>query len=135
MRPRPVRVLIADDEAHIRQLLARIIASLGGEVVAEARDGEEAVRLFELTSPDMVILDINMPSMTGDRALARIVALDPSVIAIMMTAQDAIDAVRHCLGLGARDYILKSNAAEEICRLLAEAWPRYTGEIAEAQAR
>jgi YesN/AraC family two-component response regulator len=124
-----IRVLIADDEAHIRNVIGRIVQALGGEVVAQAGDGEEAARLFELTRPDIVILDINMPSLTGDQALARMLKIAPSTIGIMMTAQDTIDAVRNCLEIGAREYILKSNPAQEIYRLLGESWPQYVAEI------
>jgi two-component system chemotaxis response regulator CheY len=131
MQDQKIRVLIADDEAHIRAVIARIVSALGAEVVAEAGDGEQAVALFGQARPQMVILDINMPRLTGDQALARILALDPLVLGIMMTAQDSIDAVRGCLELGARDYILKSNAAEDIYRLLSESWPAYVQEIRE----
>jgi YesN/AraC family two-component response regulator len=124
-----IRVLIADDEGHIRNIIGRIVQALGAEVVAEAADGEQAARLFELTRPDIVILDINMPSLTGDQALGRMLKIAPSTIAIMMTAQDTIDAVRNCLELGARNYILKSNPAQEIYRLLGESWPEYVAEI------
>jgi YesN/AraC family two-component response regulator len=127
-----IRVLVADDEGHIRNVIGRIVEALGGEVVAQAGDGEQAVRLFELTRPDVVILDINMPSLTGDQALARMLAIEPATIAVMMTAQDTIDAVRACLEIGARDYILKSNPAQEIFRLLGESWPAY---VEEANAR
>lgn len=129
MKPKPIRVLIADDEAHVRRIVARIVTALGGKVVAEARDGIEATRLFAAHSPDIVILDINMPSVTGEQVLARIVAMDRAVIPVMMTSQDTIDAVRHCFDLGAREYILKSNPAEEIYRLLRESWPRWVAEI------
>jgi len=74
------------------------------------------------------MLDINMPRLTGDAALERILAANPRVVAIMMTAQDTLEAVRRCLELGARDYILKSNRAEEIFRLLRDAWPSYVEE-------
>jgi YesN/AraC family two-component response regulator len=124
-----IRVLVADDEGHIRNVIGRIVEALGGEVVAQAGDGEQAVRLFELTRPDVVILDINMPSLTGDQALARMLAIEPATIAVMMTAQDTIDAVRACLEIGARDYILKSNPAQEIFRLLGESWPEYVEEV------
>ena len=124
-----IRVLVADDEGHIRNIIGRIVKALGAEVVAEAGDGEQAARLFELTRPDVVILDINMPSLTGDEALARMLAIAPNTIAIMMTAQDTIDAVRDCLEIGARNYILKSNPAQEIYRLLGEVWPEYVEEI------
>jgi YesN/AraC family two-component response regulator len=124
-----IRVLVADDEGHIRNIISRIVQALGAEVVAEAGDGEQAARLFELTRPDIVILDINMPTLTGDEALARMLKVAPSTIAIMMTAQDTIDAVRDCLEIGARNYILKSNPAQEIYRLLSESWPEYVAEI------
>jgi two-component system chemotaxis response regulator CheY len=127
-----IRVLVADDEGHIRNVIGRIVEALGGEVVAQAGDGEQAVRLFELTRPDVVILDINMPSLTGDQALARMLVIEPATIAVMMTAQDTIDAVRACLEIGARDYILKSNPAQEIFRLLGDSWPEY---VQEANAR
>lgn len=120
---RKIRVLIADDESHIRQVIAAIVRSLGAEVVAEAGDGAEAVELFTKLRPDVAILDINMPRMRGDDALARILAIEPHAVAIMMTAQDSIDSVHDCLDRGARHYILKSNHAEEIFGLLAECWP------------
>lgn len=126
---RKVRVLIADDEPHIRSVIGRIVASLGGEVVAEAGDGEEAVALFRQSMPDMVILDINMPKMTGNQALSRMLELNPRTLAVMMTAQDSIDAVQQCLDLGARNYILKNNPAEEIYRLIRESWADYAQEI------
>jgi DNA-binding NarL/FixJ family response regulator len=70
-----------------------------------------------------------MPVLTGDRALAWMVEAEPRVVAVMMTAQDTADAVRGCFELGARDYILKSNTAEEIYRLLSEAWPEYERDV------
>lgn len=125
---RPLRVMIAEDEPHIRTVLRAIVTALGAEVVGEARDGEEAVAIAARERPHVVLLDINMPRLTGDAALARILAADPKVIAVMMTAQDTLEAVRTCLEHGARDYILKSNRAEEIFRLLREAWPEYVAE-------
>jgi two-component system, chemotaxis family, chemotaxis protein CheY len=126
---RKVRVLIADDETHIRNVIGRIVTALGAEVVAEAGDGEQALAMFEATRPELVILDINMPKLTGDLVLARMLALDPRVLAIMMTAQDTVGGVRGCLELGARDYILKSNPAEEIHRLMGERWGEYVEDI------
>jgi YesN/AraC family two-component response regulator len=128
----PVRVLIAEDEAHIRTVLRAIVTALGAEVVGEAGDGEEAVALAAQQRPHIVLLDINMPRLTGDAALERILAGDPAIVAIMMTAQDTLEAVRRCLELGARDYILKSNRAEEIFRLMREAWPSYVEEALQA---
>lgn len=133
-KSRPVRVLIAEDEAHIRTVLRAIVTALGADVVGEAADGEEAVALARAKRPHIVLLDINMPRLTGDAALERILADNPGAVAIMMTAQDTLEAVRRCLELGARDYILKSNRAEEIFRLLRDAWPSYVRDALEAGA-
>jgi two-component system chemotaxis response regulator CheY len=129
-----IRVLIADDESHIRSVIGRIVTSLGAEVVAEAGDGEQALALFESTRPDVAILDINMPKLTGDQVLVRMLAINPHMLVIMMTAQDTIGGVRGCLELGARNYILKSNPAEEIYRLMGESWAEYAEEILAARA-
>jgi DNA-binding NarL/FixJ family response regulator len=129
-----IRVLIADDEPHIRNVIARIVTSLGGQVVAEAGDGEQALALFASTRPDLAILDINMPKLTGDQVLVRMLELNPRVLAIMMTAQDTIGGVRGCLELGARNYILKSNPAEEIYRLMGESWGEYVEEVRAVHA-
>jgi len=126
---RPLRVLIAEDEPHIRRVVRAIVAALGGQVVGEAQDGEEAVALAAGARPDVVLLDINMPRLTGDAALEQILARAPDTIVVMMTAQDTLDAVRTCLERGARNYILKSNRAEEILAILRETWPEYVDEV------
>ncbi len=125
MSPNPARigVLVADDEPHVREVVCAIVRSLGADVVAQAADGEEAVDLFTRLRPEVAILDINMPKLRGDEALARILAVEPRTVAIMMTAQDTIEGVQDCLDRGASHYILKSNRAEEIYALLAECWP------------
>jgi len=68
--------LIADDEPHIRSLISLIVTSLGAEVVAEATDGEQALSMYQQFSPDMVLLDINMPKMDGISVLKQIMAIN-----------------------------------------------------------
>lgn len=128
--PNPPRVLVADDEPHVRDVVSAIVRSLGGEVVAEAADGVEAVELFARLRPEVAILDINMPKLRGDEALSRIVAIAPRTVAIMMTAQDTVEGVQDCLERGAAHYILKSNGAEEIYALLAQCWPSCVARAA-----
>jgi DNA-binding NarL/FixJ family response regulator len=126
---RKIRVLIADDEAHIRALLGMIISQLGGEVVALAADGENAIRLYEQHRPDLSLLDINMPRVSGDVVMARIIKVNPDALVIMLTAQDSVDSVRQCIDLGARNYILKNNPAEKIFQLIKNSWADYVSEI------
>ena len=90
-----MRVLIADDEAPARERLAQLIADLGGhEVVAGARNGEEAVRLAGQHQPDVVLMDIRMPGMDGLLAAAEIARIEapPAVIFVTAFGEHALDA-------------------------------------------
>jgi two-component system chemotaxis response regulator CheY len=112
---RTVRVLLADDEEHVRKLLSVICTSLEGvQVVGEAGDGEVAVHQFKQLLPDVVLLDINMPKLTGTEVLKRIKEIDPSVYVVMLTSLNSIEVVRECIANGAKNYILKSNQPEKI---------------------
>jgi DNA-binding NarL/FixJ family response regulator len=75
------------------------------------------------------LLDINMPRLTGDVVMARIMKINPDALVIMLTAQDSVDSVRQCIDLGARNYILKNNPAEKIFQLINNAWADYVSEI------
>src|SRR6185436_9347072 len=81
-----VRVLLADDEAHVRLLVRTIVTSIGYEVIAEAADGRRAVELFDTTSPDLVLLDINMPVMDGLAALKLLREKSGTVAIVMLTS-------------------------------------------------
>lgn len=124
-----IRVLIVDDEPHIRSLLKVIVSSLGAEVVGEAGDGESAVALFRELAPNLVLLDISMPKLDGIGVLKRIMAINDKVLVIMLSAQDTMDVVNECLDSGARNFILKSNADQELYKLIAETWSDYAAEI------
>lgn len=126
---RKIRVLIVDDEPHIRSLLKVIVSSLGAEVVGEAGDGESAVALFRELAPNLVLLDISMPKLDGIEVLKQIMAINDKVLVIMLSAQDTMDVVNECLDSGARNFILKSNADQELYKLIAETWSDYVAEI------
>ena len=124
-----IRVLIVDDEPHIRSLLKIIVSSLGAEVVGEAGDGESAMALFRELAPNLVLLDISMPKLDGIEVLKQIMAINDKVLVIMLSAQDTMDVVNECLDNGARNFILKSNADQELYQLIAETWSDYVAEI------
>ena len=132
MEKRKARVLIVDDEPHIRSLIGLIIASLGAEV-AEAGDGEQALEMLERFSPDMVMLDINMPKLDGVEALKRIMATRPQTLVVMLTSLNTIDIVRECIDNGAWNYILKSATAEELQKEIRETWKDYMVQIKASQ--
>jgi len=88
-----IRVLLADDEAHVRLFVKAVVTSLGCEVVGEASDGKQAVELFEKTSPDLVLLDINMPVMDGLAALKALRARSETVAIVMLTSLASAEVV------------------------------------------
>ncbi|MBI5923438.1 MAG: response regulator transcription factor [Betaproteobacteria bacterium] len=130
---RKARVLIAEDETHIRSLIALIITSLGAEVVAEAADGEQALSLYKLHRPDMVILDINMPKLDGIAVLKQIMAINPRALVVMLTSLNALDVVKECIDNGAWNYILKNTTAEELHMAISATWSEYMAEIKAAR--
>jgi len=133
MEKRKVRVLVADDEEHIRSLISMIVTSLGAEVVAEAADGAQALSLYKQHQPDMVMLDINMPKLDGIAVLKQIMAINPKTLAVMLTSLNAIDVVKECIDNGAWNYLLKNTTAEELHKEISSTWTDYMSAIAEAK--
>ncbi|MFC5214889.1 response regulator [Streptomyces coerulescens] len=112
---RPVRVLIADDHPVVRRGMTALLASLDGvEVVAEAATGEEALREAQLTRPDVVVMDIQMPAMDGVEATRRLAALLPDVAVLVVTMFEDDETVVSAMRAGARGYLLKGAQQEEI---------------------
>lgn len=112
---RPIRVLIADDHPVVRRGMTALLASLDGvEVVAEAATGEEALREAQLNRPDVVVMDIQMPSMDGIEATRRLTALLPDVAVLVVTMFESDETVVSAMRAGARGYLLKGAQQEEI---------------------
>ncbi|GJL78901.1 MAG: response regulator [Nitrospinaceae bacterium] len=119
------KLLLADDDAHIRTLMKTVMQSLGFEVIVEAENGQEAVERFQYESPDVTLLDINMPVKTGIEALAEIKKINPGAFVIMLTSLTDINSIEQCLELGASSYIRKDNPVVEIKSLVQEAWQDF----------
>jgi two-component system chemotaxis response regulator CheB len=104
-----IRVLIADDSAVVRGLVARWLGEAGYDVVATAANGRLAVEAMSRHDPDVVLLDIEMPELDGTQALPLLLAKSPGVQVVMMstlTTRNADISLR-CLALGAVDYLAK----------------------------
>ncbi|GAA0442758.1 DNA-binding response regulator [Acrocarpospora corrugata] len=103
-----IRVLIADDEALVRSGLRLILESSGGiSVIAEARDGAEAVGSAIRLRPDIVLMDVRMPGTDGLAAAAQLTALPDPPRIIMLTTFDADEYIHQALRLGAVGFLLK----------------------------
>ena len=104
----PIKVLLVDDHAVLRDGLSSLISlEPDMEVVGEARDGEEAINLVESTRPDVVLMDINMPGMSGVEAIRRIHAKHPQVAVLVLTMYDRDEYLYESIRAGATGYLLK----------------------------
>jgi DNA-binding NarL/FixJ family response regulator len=115
----PIRVVLADDHPVVRSGLRALLESLPGyEVVAEATDGEAAVRETQLTTPDVVLMDIRMPRLDGIEATRRVRAAVPGTAVLVLTMFDDDDTVFAAMRAGAQGYLLKGAEQEEIDRAI-----------------
>jgi len=116
----PTRVLLADDHALIRQGLKALLESQGFQVVGEASDGQATLRSAEKTHPDVAILDISMPVLNGMDAARELKKSSPKTKIILLTQHDEDQYVTEALRAGAKGYVLKSQAAEDLVQAIRE---------------
>ena len=126
-----MRVLVADDSVLLRAGLASLIdAQPDMHVVAEAQDGRQAVETFRAHRPDVTLMDVSMPQLSGLEATAAICALDPEARVIVMTSEDAVAMADRALRAGARGYLVKGRGIGEIVGAIrsVHAGERYVPE-------
>ena len=124
-KPVERRVLVAEDEALIRLDLVEMLREEGYQVVGEAGDGQEAVRLAEELRPDLVILDIKMPKMDGIEAASNIAGerIAPVVILTAFSQRDLVERARDA---GAMAYLVKPFAKRDLVPAIELAVSRFT---------
>ncbi|GAA3356662.1 MULTISPECIES: ANTAR domain-containing response regulator [Saccharopolyspora] len=124
-KPVERRVLVAEDEALIRLDLVEMLKEEGYQVVGEAGDGQEAVRLAEELRPDLVILDIKMPKMDGIEAASNIAGerIAPVVILTAFSQRDLVERARDA---GAMAYLVKPFAKRDLVPAVELAVSRFT---------
>ena len=111
----PIRILIADDHAVVRAgLRALLHANPDLEIVGEAEDGDEALRLAETLHPDMVLLDITMPPDNGIKAAQRLKEKHPDLIVLFLTMHEDEGLLHEALRAGAAGYVIKRAEESEI---------------------
>jgi DNA-binding NarL/FixJ family response regulator len=121
------RVLIADDHEVVRRGIRALLESHPGwEVSGEAVDGREAVERARDLKPDLVLLDIGMPNLNGIEAARQILANSPEINILILTVHDSQEVVREVLGVGARGYLLKSDAGRDLVTAVEAVQRRQT---------
>jgi DNA-binding NarL/FixJ family response regulator len=110
----PLRVVLVDDHPVYRAGLARLLRESGVDVIAEVPNGEAALTAVEELAPDVVVMDLNMPGMSGLEATQRLVAQSPAtrVLIVSVSAQEA--DVTDAILAGASGYVLKESPVEEV---------------------
>jgi AmiR/NasT family two-component response regulator len=124
-----VRILVAEDETIIRLDLCELLAGAGHEVVAEARDGEEAVALAREHAPDLAIMDVKMPRLDGIEAARRILDERPIPI-VMLTAYGHQELVARAVEAGVFGYLVKPFREQDLVPAIATARARHEELVA-----
>jgi two-component system NarL family response regulator len=112
--PEPLRVVLVDDHPVYREGLAKLLLECGVDVIAQAGNGADALSLVEEMAPDVVVMDLNMPGMSGVEVTRKLVERTPAsrVLVVSVSAQE--EDVTEAILAGASGYVLKDGAVEEV---------------------
>jgi DNA-binding NarL/FixJ family response regulator len=133
------RVLIVDDHAFIRRGVQTILHPFPEcEFCGEADNGRDAIRMADELKPEVIIMDVSMPGLNGIEATRVISRAQPAVKIVLLTLHESADLVRNAFRAGARGYLLKTDAEQELVRALTAVIgdgtyisPKIDGEIAK----
>ncbi|QOY52567.1 response regulator [Candidatus Sulfurimonas baltica] len=118
-----IRIMIVDDSSIIRKIFAKDLQEIGYTVAGVARDGKEAISMYENLMPDLVTMDITMPIMNGIESLKAIKAKFKDAKVIMVTSHGEEKLVMEALSNGAKGYILKPITTEKIQQAIYKIFP------------
>jgi DNA-binding NarL/FixJ family response regulator len=114
MTDAPIRLLLADDHRMLRESLRRAMEDNGFDVVGEAADGEEAVRLAEKFRPDVVLMDVTMPVLDGVSATRRVRDQIPGTQVVILTMHADREVLVDAIRAGAAGYLVKDCSTEDV---------------------
>lgn len=133
-----IRVLIADDHFIVRQGMRAVLDDADDiVVVAEARNGREAVAAFEEHRPDVALLDVRMPELSGEQAIAEIRGRHPDARLVAISHYEGDEDIYRCMAAGAATYLIKRTLEDELpetIRATARGEKRISREVADALA-
>jgi two-component system, NarL family, response regulator NreC len=116
----PIRIVLADDHALVRQGLSSLLEREKFQVVAEASDGQEVLRLVGQFHPDIAVVDISMPTLNGIDAARELARSSPKTKTILLTQHDEEQYIHEALQAGVRGYVLKSQVASELVHAIQQ---------------
>lgn len=117
---RPTNALIIDDEPHVRAFLRLLLQEIGINCTWEAANGATGLELVERHRPELILLDVNMPQVSGLEVLAKLAEDEITTPVVVITAQSSLSTVTEAMRLGAVGYILKHVAKEDTIGALNE---------------
>lgn len=123
-----VRVIIIDDDELMRRVVVAALMALECEIVGEANDGVEGLKLYREMNPDLVLLDIRMPNMNGIEVLDALTEEDNDPYVVMMTFLEDEDSVQDSMIGGAKDYLRKNMSMQEMVARLERHVKRLSGD-------
>ena len=130
-----IRLMLADDHRMLREGLRRSLSDEGFDVVGEASDGDEAVRLADSLQPDVILMDVTMPDVDGVEATRRIHQQHPGIRIVMLTMHADQSVIAEALRAGASGYLVKDCSTDEIAdavRMAANDESTLSPELANA---
>jgi DNA-binding NarL/FixJ family response regulator len=110
----PIRIVLADDHVLVRQGLKSLLEREGFQVVAEASDGQEALCHVKSLQPDIVVMDISMPTLNGMNAAREMSRSSPKTKIILLTQHDEGQYISEALEVGVKGYVLKNQVASDL---------------------
>lgn len=123
-----VKVVLADDEEFVRLFLKTVMSMLSFNVVAEVEKGDEVYATMARTKPDILLLDINMPNLTGLEFLKRYSKEFPHTCIIILTAANSFQVVEEASTKGASGFIRKDTPVEQMVLSIEKAWSEFKKE-------
>jgi len=136
------KVLVVDDVDLFRTGLAAALSRAGFDVVGDAKDAESAVSAAEALQPDLVVLDILMPGISGLEAVEKVRAVSPKSRVVMLSGSESEEDLLECIKAGARGYLVKDAPFDELARSLesvalggAAISPLMTGKLLDILAQ
>jgi two-component system response regulator NreC len=116
----PIRIVLADDHVLVRQGLKSLLEREHFQVMAEASDGQDAVKLVEMHQPDIAIMDISMPTLNGIDAARSLARSAPKTKTILLTQHEEEQYIHEALEAGVKGYVLKNQVANDLIQAIRQ---------------